>query len=402
MSVELTAARIVPSSDSPGRVRLVGDVVYDDGPGKEQYWFEVAEENAGFLSQSGNPWLVALLPVAAAFGQRLRIRLPVDRLLYRNVREALSIWRAWHPHLRPIEVEAETTTGLPEPGGRRTGATFSAGVDSFFTVVRSTLPGEPMPIDDLVLIGGFDILLRNLAAFERLRARQERAAASLGKSLIDVVTNLRETRMRQVSWGKLAHGCALASVGLALEGRFRRFVIASTWDYPKMGPHGSNPMIDPLFSTSRTQMVHDGATHTRLAKLETLATSKVALENLHVCFRIGSDRNCGSCEKCLRTMAALDLLGSLHAASFASASFDARRLSRAFLPTKRTENYYRDLRSLAAARGRPEIVHAVNRAMRRSAWRRRAIRFPEWLANRRGLWWAAKPVRRAILTGEAV
>ena len=63
--MELVSIRIEESPHAAGRVRLVGDVAYDDRPGTEAYWLEVDEEYAGSLSLSGSPWLAWLLPLAA-------------------------------------------------------------------------------------------------------------------------------------------------------------------------------------------------------------------------------------------------------------------------------------------------------------------------------------------------
>ena len=401
--MELTAVRKISSPTTPGRVRLVGEVVYEAGPrAGEEYWFEVSEQYAGSLSQSGNPWLVCLAPLAATLGERLRINLPVDRLLYRNVREVLAIWRAWYPQLHAVDLQAETVDGFPEARGEKTGATFSGGVDSFFTVLRGEEPGG-IRVDELINVGGFDIPLSNLSAFERRRDRMAAAAAELGKTLVDVVTNLRQTRLERTGWGSLWHGAGLASVGLALEGRYCRFVISSTHPYVDLFPLGSHPMTDPLLSTSRTDVLHEGSSYTRADKVEHVVRSTVALRNLHVCFRMGSDYNCGACEKCLRTMAMLDVLGVLpSASSFSEGRVDPKRLARVLVKRATQEGYYRALRALAVSRGRHDIVRAVDLALRGSRWRRVALRFPDWLGKRRGLWRAARPVRRVILAGELV
>jgi hypothetical protein len=401
VTIELGSIDVIPSPDRPGRVRLVGDVAYDSGPVKrEQFWFEVAEEHAASLSRTGNPWLVCLAPLAATLGERIRLCLPVDRVLYRNVREVLAIWRAWYPTIHPVEIEASTVDPCPEESGPRSAAFFSGGVDSFFTVVRSAQPGQ-LPVDDLLLVGGFDIPLSNPEAFERHRASLAAAASELGMPLVDVVTNLRQTRLKTAPWGRLWHACGLGSVGLALENRYRRLLIAATWDYATGGPHGSHPLTDALLGTSGTRVLHDGATHTRVEKLELLATSPVALRHLHVCFRAGTELNCSACEKCLRTMAVLDVLGCLpRTATFDTRAFEPAALRRVMVPTPRSEAYYRGLRALAARHGRRDMVRAAGSAVRRSRWRRTALRLPAWLADKPGLWRAAGPLRRRILVEE--
>ena len=84
--MELVSIRIEESPHAAGRVRLVGDVAYDDRPGTEAYWLEVDEEYAGSLSLSGSPWLALLLPLAATLGQKLRIGAPVIRFSLKTLR----------------------------------------------------------------------------------------------------------------------------------------------------------------------------------------------------------------------------------------------------------------------------------------------------------------------------
>ncbi len=400
--MELIGARTTPSPLGPDRLRLVGEVAYDDRPGeREDYWFDVAAEHASFLSKTGNPWLACLLPLAATLGETLRIPMPVDRLLLRNARELPCIWKSWYPELHRVEVIAEAESES-RTGGSRAGSFFTGGVDSFFTALRST-EGGAIPTDDLITVGGFDIPLANLAAFERRRARLGAVAAELGKTLVDVVTNLRQTRLETAGWGRLFHGGALASVGLALEGRYRRLLIPSTHTYGRLVPLGSHPLTDPLFSTTRTEVLHDGATYDRFGKLEYLSRHPVALRNLHVCFRAVSDHNCGSCEKCLRSMTALELLGCLSSAeSFPVKRLDVGRVARAYLGHPGLEAYYRPIRAGAVARGRRDVVRAVDRAVKRSRVIRRLMAIPDWLKPRRGLWRAAGPIRRVLLAGEMV
>jgi hypothetical protein len=396
--MELQRIRIEPSPLDAGRVRLAGEVVYDDRPGQvEEYWFDVPEDLAPSLSRSGNPWLTCLVPLAATLGQKLTIRLPVDRILARNVRELVAVWRSWYPRLHAVDFEFDFAAEQPTDRGERVGSFFTAGVDSYFTALRSQEPGA-IPTDDLVTVWGFDVPLADRAAFERRRERLSAIAEELGARLVDVATNLRSTRLKEAEWGGLWHGAALASVGHALGGRYRRLLVASTWNYGSLVPLGSHPLTDPLLSSSTTQVVHDGATHNRFEKLEYIARSETALRNLHVCFRAQSDYNCGSCEKCMRTMAILEVLNRLTPeANFPGGRLDVARFARTFIPKARAEAYYVVLRAEAKSRGRQDIVLATDRIMARSRRLRRLMAIPNWLSERRGLWRVAGPIRRALL-----
>jgi hypothetical protein len=367
--MELMGVRV--ERTTPDRVRLVGEVRYDGAvSAPETYWFDVPEECAGDLSTTGDPWLVCMAPLAAALGEPLRIGLPVDRLLARNVRELMRIWSVWYPSLHEIPLEIEVADVNPAASGTRIGAFFSGGVDSFFTVLRNDEPASTsLPADDLILVRGFDFPLEKEEAFGRHRERLRAAARELGKGLVDVVTNLRETRLREASWADLWHGSALVAAALALEGRYRVLMIASTSSYRELEPWGSHPMTDALLSTESIRVIHDGAEFTRLDKIRFLSASDVALRWLHVCFREVADQNCGRCRKCLLTMMALSVFGALdRCRTFPAGGLDLERVGRILFQTEGQRRGVRRTRDLAASEGRTDIVRAINHALRRSTF----------------------------------
>jgi hypothetical protein len=73
--------------------------------------------------------------------------------------------------------------------------------------------------------------------------------------------------------------------------------------YQRLKPWGSSPLLDPLWSSDRLAIIHDGCEASRPEKIAYIATSDAALESLHVCAQ--HHTNCGSCEKCVATQVAL-------------------------------------------------------------------------------------------------
>ena len=395
--MELKSVRTVRSPLAPDRVRVIGQIGYDDRPGQfEECWFDFPQEYADSLSTSGSPWLACMLPLATTLGEPLRIGLPVDRLLYRNVYEVLAIWKAWYPQLRLIDVVAGREA--ESPSGRRTGAFFSGGLDAFFTLLHNESPDpDALRVDELICVGGLDIPLRNLDAFFRHRTRMERVAHGLGKRVIDVVTNLRETRLEAAGWYDLLHGPGLIAIGLMLGARYEKLLIASGQDYDFEERCGSHPLTDPLFSTSRTRVIYDGARFSRWEKTEFLAGSAVAMENLHVCWARGGDENCGACEKCARTMLGLELVGGLqNCKTLPYAPLDSW-MSRLFLSRPAQEHFYEAGRDLAFARGREDVAKAIDRCLRRSRVLRPLVELVAWLRGKRFFWRFAGPLKRMLL-----
>jgi hypothetical protein len=91
---------------------------------------------------------------------------------------------------------------------------------------------------------------------------------------------------------------------MVLQGGYAVGLIASTEPYHSLVlPYGSNPVTDWLMSSYAFQIVHDGAAFTRSEKVRELANWPEALRYLQVCWQGDQkDRNCGRCEKCIRTI----------------------------------------------------------------------------------------------------
>ena len=376
--MEVRDVRVEDSPLGAERVRLRAEVRYATGAvASEEYWFDVPRAHASELSTSGNPWIATLLPLAAHTGETLRLALPVDQPLLENAGQLMRIWQTWYPELSVVSIEADVAAAVENNRPARAAAFFSGGVDSFFSLLRCRPVAPPAgraPIDDLITVWGFDIPLAQRDAFLRLRERHERVATELGKPLIDVATNLRTTRWSSAQWSYLAHGPGFAGVALALERRFHTVYLAGSGSYRDFHPWASHPITDPLFSTWRTSIVFDAAEYLRTDKIERIAESALALRNLRVCFETQTDENCGVCGKCQRTMLVLALCGALErCATFPRTTIDLRQIARMDCSHPFALREVQDIRRLAVAKGRSDIVAALDRSVARSA-RRRFVR----------------------------
>jgi hypothetical protein len=214
-----------------------------------------------------------------------------------------------------------------------------------------------------------------------------------------VTTNLRELRFRQARWGHLAHGCALASVGLAFERRFQALYIAATNESGGLRPWGSHPETDPLLSTRSTRFLHDGLGIRRSGKTELIARSEVAMRALHVCFRSGSADNCENCRKCLLAMLTFEVLGVRERCPAFPRPPDLERVRRIYLRGPAYYRLYSDVEARARKAGRMDIVKAIRACRRRYLYLKPLVTVLGWLADKRGLWRVARVVRPALLGG---
>jgi hypothetical protein len=406
--MELKSVIITKSPYSNDRVRIVGKIsydhaVYEDVPyHPEDYWFDVPERCAEFLSETGNPWLTCLIPLAATMDEPLRIHKPIDPLLFENTHELMLIWKRWHPHLHLVKVEAELIDAKPLQSMARTASLFSGGVDSFFTVLRHNDGGvlpNPIQIDDLICVWGFDVPLSKADEFNRMRGALQKAAFDLHKGFIDVATNLFETKWTRSGWGYLSHGSALATIGLLMEKKYSKVLIPSTNAYERLFPNGSHPLTDPLHSTNYTKIVHDGAGFDRVEKTEFISKSEVALRSLKVCWEGHSDENCQTCNKCYRTMTTLMLLGVLdRCATFNASNFQVEKIKKIYSKDENDRSLLQEVQMYALRQGRRDVARAIYSSFRRSKRITRLLRIIRRFESKRYCWRWSRALRRLLLS----
>jgi len=276
----------------------------------------------------GDPIAAALLVPCMLGGEDLHIVAPVSDELLTNIERIQSLLAHWYPkQLRKIHVTAQSESPSSVVPAQGTGCFFSGGVDSWYSYLTNV-----SQITHLVFVHGFNSKpsLEDEEGLTALREQLIAAAEMYGKQALVVRTNIRQlsdAKWRGAPWvdkrgfgqfwAGAWHGSILAAVGLFLNPLLGRvFIASSAGDWPKYSrseplPWGSHPELDHLWSTSSVQFVHDSAQRTRLEKIHALAANDLALSYLRVC----SDRSCGECEKCLRTMAALRIAGGLERAT---------------------------------------------------------------------------------------
>jgi hypothetical protein len=335
--------------------------------------------------------LAALLLPCMRLGLDIRVTGKSSARLLRSATAIQRIFRAWDARFATIAILAEEVSAGPARTARRRGTFFSGGIDSLYTLAR-----HREEIDDLVLIYGFDIDLGDVGLRRQVSGRLADFAARMGKNLVEIETNVGAFLRRHVGWS-LGHGPALASVGLLLSSHLDRLYIPSTHTLADDLPWGSHPDLDALWSTESLEFVHDGANVTRVQKTECVAAWPEAMQCLRVCWKnAGGAYNCGRCEKCLRTMVTLEMMGALqpHADMFAE-PLSLPRVSALRLHDENSRAFAREILQDARLNERAELRGAVEQWLKppgtwqRLAWWLKGIRLRRtmrgWIAGFRRL-----------------
>lgn len=282
--------------------------------------FSTDEAHGAMLWASPDAFLTACLaPAAFHFEKRLMVEGVVCPTLVDGLQSAMETLYGWYRAAPPISLEVETLTSPRQPFPNSAAAVgFSGGVDSLASVRHNRLTQEPASASffryGVVLAQGFD-------AFEippdgwywkELNSIAEDAQLEL----VPIKTNVRHLEPANHFFGSHLFGAMLASLGHILSRSINVFAIASGHEPGTESiPEGSHPDLDHLYSSGAVQVVHDDAVGTRFAKTALLAEWPVIHDKLKVCFfanRLESgSKNCGVCEKCLRTKLTLLSLGRL-------------------------------------------------------------------------------------------
>ncbi len=347
-----------------GAQRVVADV--EGSP----VWFESADAE---LDPSPEAFASLLFVPALHHGATVRVDAPLDPTWLEGTRRLPAMFADWWGYRNTYPIEA------PEPGQpasdrvKEAAACFTGGVDSFYTLRTS---GDRF--GRLMFMHGYDIALADhvrMASFERSLGE---VSERVGKPALRLESNVREHPViASVSWER-THGAVLAAAGHVLSRAVGTLIIPSSYGLSNIIPWGSHPTTDPLWSTSRVEIVHDDARPTRQDKIRRIVDDPLAWRHLRVCWENRAPTgNCSACEKCVRTMAVISAYGRL--ADFTV--FDSSVSLASRFDTLRTipEHLVKPWRGLLTLDLAPDVRDAVARLLKRSEQGGMVRRMAQWV-----------------------
>ncbi len=264
-------------------------------------WFASADAELAPLPEA---FATALLVPHLQSARPLVIAQPVCALWRENIEGAAAMLARWWDY-GPCDVRCPTASA--GEAADSTGLCFTAGVDSFYSLLRCA-----PDVETLVFARGYDVDLRDRRQADWGEQAVRAVAAETGRRAVVVTTNLRRHRtFRRSSWER-SHGGALAALGHVLSAHIGRLLVSASERIGSTCCWGSRWDLDPLFSSSRLRIEHCGATLLRTQKLWEIAHEPLVQRHLRVCWqRAHAGGNCGRCEKCVRTMLTLESCGQL-------------------------------------------------------------------------------------------
>lgn len=256
------------------------------------------------VEAGADPFLLATLLHFMSVGRDLHVHGVVSARLLRGIEELQGIWSLWRPDLyKRIAITTDgVAPGFPVDGPAI--SAFSGGVDALFTVQRHAIGlagADRADLSAVLMVHGFDIHPDRHDIFESAERRATAQLAGTGLDILVVWTNLKF--LLGQDW-EHAFGLAVASCLTLFQPRYTVGLIGSgaPYDHWMTAPWGSSPSTDHFYSTGSMDIRLDGAFANRTEKVRSLSTWAEGIRGLRVCWEgPDQDRNCGHCEKCIRT-----------------------------------------------------------------------------------------------------
>lgn len=324
----------------------------------EDVWFESDDVR---LIPSIESFAGTMLVPALEANARLHVETPVNADWFENQKTLFSIYRHWWFPDRTFPFHAPTRPSSVDALGPMTGSCFTGGVDSFHTLLKNQ-----KRIDALVFVHGYDIPFDDGIRFHAFERSMKEVAAAVGKKAIVVRSNLRKHHIfGPADWIK-THGAAIAAGTHVVSGTVGRLLIPASYYHLLDTPWGTHWDTDKLHSTDRVVFEHFGHDSYRLDKIKNLYRNPLFLKHVRVCWENRTATgNCSQCEKCLRTMAALEVLGVLDQSEAFDRSIPLVKRLNAF-PCLPRVSLCRSWSTIFASSSDPALRDAVYRLLNRT------------------------------------
>jgi hypothetical protein len=310
--------------ESEGTVRTEAKISWEDSAHPDFLLFVQTEDQYGkmFWPDPNAFFVSVFLPAWSAGEKRIRVEGSLCPVLINNLNGVFLLLKKWYPDdfgNKPIiEITGESKAIKPYASGAI--SLLSGGIDSL-SILRSNKlilpPGHPDAMKACVSVAHHKKPARNLRELrEQAKGRLpalEAVTRDAGIDIIPVTTNAWWLNPDNNFFSFKSHGAQLVSITSFFSKGFNKGYIASSFDAAYLDkPWGSHPQLDAYYSTAHFQVQHIGTEMTRIEKVALVAGWPVALQNIRVCQNDSTGSwNCGTCEKCIRTMVMLEALGKL-------------------------------------------------------------------------------------------
>lgn len=268
----------------------------------KKYYFKFPLSVQEDLTDLADPFIYAMAFPMMRIGGDFIINSMASRSVIDNITMFCRIWNCWFPGIyKPVNIIAYECPDNYRPENKKLITAFSGGLDAAYTAYKYKKHLDSRfhyDLDKSVMIYGADIPLNQKEQFDNAFESAKRMTDDIGIELVPVETNYRDY---QHNW---EHEFFCIVTGI-LNFFSKTYANAAACDSSAVifhVPWGANPVTDKYLSNNTMRFIPDGYEHTRTQRAWFLKDWTVCIENLRVCWRnADKSKNCGKCEKCVRT-----------------------------------------------------------------------------------------------------
>ena len=363
------------------KIRISSQVIWENCDEPEKLVFMETPEQFG-KNMELNPaaFLVGCIIPALYFGEkRIKMEWDICPVLLEGLETVMALMKMWsNQTFIPLDIQVGTSASPAIiPGNanskNRAAMVFSGGIDSLaaLRLNRQRYPeNHPGYIKDCFFIHGFDIggvQARGMKyhIFNRAVVAMQKITDQAGATLIPVYTNIRHLCDNRELWLNHFFGAVLAAVAHSFSPHINLLYIASSYDLYNLEPCGSHPLLDPEYSSFDLKIRHRDLSWSRIKKIELISKWDTALTNMRVCLANVTDQlNCGTCEKCVRTMTGLVAIDALKKCDAFMENDVTPDMFDAFKITIRHRApFYKELLPLLKQQGRYDLTEVIEKKL---------------------------------------
>jgi len=286
---------------------------------RDLVWFKVSKEYGEYLCyERGDAFLIAVLNYAMRNKYDVVSEAPISEDLYYNLETYLiDALCAYNPSFYRVKISAQVESSkiISE---NAVGTGISCGVDSLHAVCCQTgTKFQNHNITHLMFnnVGSHgegdvarELYLKRIDSPLKFAKEYNYKFVATDSNIMDVIkqdhfkTHTYSSIFAVYCMQKLFSVYFYASAGY----KYHEFTLI---DKKQICP-GSYEMFSlPIFSTNSIRIYSEGENISRMEKIKTLVNYAPSYKYLNVCLR--ADDNCGICEKCIRTLLAIDAAGAI-------------------------------------------------------------------------------------------
>lgn len=328
-----------PYTEIKGEYTFLNSVIKDSLSGKEYVMWYSVENKWGryFCKDTCDSFLLVIIQLALSTRQDIRCEAPVSsKLLFHLRNNLMAMLCSVIPNGKVINIEADALDINYNAKG--VGCGCSLGVDSFSSLLRHLKDDitDGYRVTHLTLFNSGQFGDMKLEAAEQAFKKNVEVlkpfAKEIGLPIVAINTNLNNLYVDYEVTLLQSFVQRTISAAMALQKLFGHYVFASSNLFNQVfftteDVSHAEIAIVPLLSSNNMEVILSNVEMTRVEKTAYISKNPLVRRYLDVCWATQitnmyeeshllegkKKKNCGKCDKCLRTLLTLDILGEMEA-----------------------------------------------------------------------------------------